>query len=115
MLVNPTKEACMATLPFKVEWPGQFPSARKVRSRLHPLVSQTDAYSRILRAGEILLILPSCVLIALVIVQAMAGAPSRTVVHKGRVASTHLVSPPTVVTVATAERVPVLNIEAQRH
>ncbi len=104
----------MSPLPFKVEWSGQFPSARKVRHRLHPLISQTDAYSRVLRAGEILLILPSCILIALVVVQALAGNPGKPRTRVSQLASTNAPAEPTLVTVVAAPRTPLLNIVAQR-
>ncbi len=105
----------MTPLPFKVEWSPTFPVAKKARKRLHPIFTQTEAYGRIIRAGEILLILPSCILIALVVVQAIAGNSSRS----GQIAKTTQVAKaaepaPSLVTVATSTRSPLLNISAQR-
>ncbi len=104
----------MSPLPFKVEWSGPSPSARKVRQRLHPLVSQTDAYGRILRVGEWLLILPSCILVILVLVQAIAGRPTQSKPEIKQIASTTLYPKPTLVTVLAVPQTPLLDIVAQR-
>lgn len=104
----------MNPLPFKVEWPSQFPPARKVRRRLHPLVSQTDVYSRVLRAGEIFLVLPSCILIVLVLVQALAGSPGKNHSRVPQVALTNGPAQPTLVTVVATPHTPLLDISAQQ-
>ncbi len=104
----------MGTLPFKVEWTRPVPSARKAQHRLHPLMSQTDAYGRAVRAGELLLILPSCILVALVLVQAFAGNSSQTMHHPTAMVASGPTMPAALVSAAPVPRGPLMNIEAQR-
>ena len=108
-------EIFMGTLPFKVEWTSSFPAARKGRHRLHPLISQTDAYRRFVRAGELLLVLPSCLLIVLVLVQAFAGNNSPTIRRTTpMIAAGPPVPDAVLVSAAPGPRSVLINIEAQR-
>ncbi len=104
----------MGSLPFKVEWTRPVPSARKAQHRLHPLMSQTDAYGRAVRAGELLLILPSCILVALVLVQAFAGNGSQTIHRPAAMMAAGPTMPAALVSAAPVPRSELINIEAQR-
>ncbi|MGC8560535.1 MAG: hypothetical protein ACP5O1_07630 [Phycisphaerae bacterium] len=104
----------MGTVPFKVEWSRPIPSARKAQHRLHPLISQTDAYGRAVRAGELLLILPSCILVALVLVQAFAGNGSPTIHRPAAMMAAGPTVPAALVSAAPGPRSELINIEAQR-
>lgn len=104
----------MVELPFKVEWARPYPSARKAQHRLHPLISQTDAYGRAVRMGELLLVLPSCILIVLVLVQAVAGTNPPVAQRSFTMASNTKTTPAVLVSAAPVHGSPLITIEAER-